>query len=165
MAPNIEIFVRVKTKVSQSLVARCGADFLQDKDPQGNTGPSCPDEDRNYYWNTNTQRWVGMGRPKCEDIPAFVLPGNETYPDQLVFCPLGLQLLKDRAYVNELKAKEVSDIEGTFIDVLAVSPPAWVFRSLLQTRQVGQCTLNPSFLLSFSLRSLPFTRGSPRYPR
>lgn len=160
MCQNIEIFKRVRQKVSQPLVARCDVEFLQDADPEGETEPSCPEDGKSYYWSTITERWVVMDRPKCEDVPVFVYPGNETYPDQLVFCPLGLQLLNERANVKELKAKSVSDIAGTFIDVLAVSPPSWIFRSLLQTRQVGQCkffssySFLPSFPVSFlSLKS------------
>lgn len=80
-----------------------------------------------------------MDQDKCDNTPVFVYPGNKTYADQLVFCPLGLQLLKERAYVKELSEKSVSNLNRTFIDVLAVSPPAWIFQALLQTRQVGQC--------------------------
>ncbi|KAJ5586837.1 uncharacterized protein N7459_002602 [Penicillium hispanicum] len=131
-----DIFKRVRRKTSSPLVAQCGDDFLVEDGPD-ETGPSCLDENKFYYWDTIRKTWVSMDQEKCANTPVFVYPGNKTYPDQLVFCPLGLQLLKEKAYVKELNEKSVSDLNRTFIDVLAVSPPAWIFQALLQTRQVG----------------------------
>lgn len=143
----------IRQIATNPLIFTCDPEVLQESDSDGNTKESIPNQGKYYYWNKINRNWIRMSTPKCSYDPMIPLPtplsANPNAATVLLICKDGLKYLDNIAYMSDLKHRLAQEVRGLFIDALGMSPPAWMFTSLLLTTRVSQ-SRRSTLIFSFS---------------